>query len=136
MISNNTCISRVFSKRIAQKYDNIFLKSFCTLVRSRSIEEGEFAEAREDLGFLEKDYLYVLSEQPTDDVGGNNAGDDADDAGDITWPKSGSWISFFKLIFSNKVFNEIFLQYLKSAFSISQKILTFGKQKKTNSSEK
>jgi len=36
------------------------------------MEEGEFAEAREDLGFLEKDYLDVLNEQPTDNEQGNN----------------------------------------------------------------
>ena len=51
------------------------------------MEEGEFAEAPEDLGFLEKDYLDVLSEQATDDAeeddgGDDDGGDDDDDDGD------------------------------------------------------
>merc|ERR1712048_508991 len=33
------------------------------------LEEGELGEAREDLGFLEKDYLDVLSDQATDEAG-------------------------------------------------------------------
>lgn len=31
------------------------------------MEEGEFSEARDDLGFLEKDYLNAVKEQATDE---------------------------------------------------------------------
>ncbi|ETO32844.1 Tubulin alpha-2 chain, partial [Reticulomyxa filosa] len=66
MIANNTGISRVLVNTLPR---NMIL---CTRNEHLFI-------AREDLGFLEKDYLDVLSEQPTDDVGGDNAGNDAGD---------------------------------------------------------
>merc|ERR1712158_143897 len=68
-IGNNTAISRVFSERISKKYDMMYSqRAFVHWYVGEGMEEGEFAEAREDLGFLEKDYLDVLSEQATDDA--------------------------------------------------------------------
>ena len=67
-IGNNTAISRVFSERISKKYDLMYSqRAFVHWYVGEGMEEGEFAEAREDLGFLEKDYLDVLSDQATDD---------------------------------------------------------------------
>jgi len=74
MIGNNTAVSRVFSERISKKYDMMYSqRAFVHWYVGEGMEEGEFAEAREDLGFLEKDYLDVLSEQATDEE------DDGDD---------------------------------------------------------
>jgi tubulin alpha len=74
MIGNNTAISRVFTDRITKKYDLLYSqRAFVHWFVGEGMEEGEFAEAREDLGFLEKDYLDVLSEQASDEA---NDGDD------------------------------------------------------------
>jgi len=68
MIGNNTAISRTFSERLSKKYDLLYSqRAFVHWFVGEGCESGEFAEQREDLGFLEMDYLDVLSEQATDE---------------------------------------------------------------------
>merc|ERR1712072_971255 len=73
-IGLNVAVSRVFQQRLVAKFDLMYSqRAFVHWYVGEGMEEGEFSEAREDLGFLEKDYLDVLS-------GGSSDEDAEDDA--------------------------------------------------------
>jgi len=76
MVGNNIAINRVFTERLSKKYDMMYSqRAYVHWYVGEGMEEGEFSEAREDLGFLEKDYLDVVTEQASDDQE-NEEGDD------------------------------------------------------------
>jgi len=70
MIGNNIAVNRVFVERLSKKYDMMYSqRAYVHWYVGEGMEEGEFSEAREDLGFLEKDYLDVVNEQASDEEG-------------------------------------------------------------------
>ncbi|ETO02960.1 hypothetical protein RFI_34449, partial [Reticulomyxa filosa] len=80
MIANNTAISRLFFERISRKFDLMMTQyAYVHWYRGEGMSGRDIPEAREDVGFLEKDYLDVLCDGLTDDPDDDYTNDDDDD---------------------------------------------------------
>jgi len=78
MIGNNTAVVRPFEQRILRKYDLMYSqRAYVHWYVGEGMEEGEFAEASEDLQMLIKDYNELKVDHRSDDESnGDQGGDD------------------------------------------------------------
>ena len=68
MFGGNTAFMFVMRDRICNVFDKMYAqRAFVHWFVGEGMDENEFVEAREDLGFLEKDYLDCLGEGCTDE---------------------------------------------------------------------
>lgn len=72
MIGNNVGVRRMF-QRYCKNYDMMYSqRAYVHWFLGEGMEEGQFSEARDDLGFLDKDYLDVVTEQGESEGGGED----------------------------------------------------------------
>ena len=75
MSFNNMAMMRFFKERVSTPYDTLFShRAYVHWYTNEGMEEGEFAEAREDLGFLEQDYLEVINYEDEDEESSEDEG--------------------------------------------------------------
>ena len=67
LVGKNRSMSRTIG-RICDKFDMLFSqRAYVHWFVSEGMEEGDFAKAREDLGFLKKDYFECYREMTDDE---------------------------------------------------------------------